>query len=366
MRIALLGDLALFGRHSLLSGDAAATYFAEVADYLAGFDHVVANLETPFVSGGRPAGAKSAYIQSAPADVELLRRIGVSVVNLANNHIFDFGMDGYARTREVLAQAGIQAFGAEGQEVALADATGRVALHGYCAYNTNPLGVARRSGGVGINPLDVPVVAARMRAHAGNGFFNVVSVHSGWEHVNFPSREDIRMARQLSDVCPYVYYGHHPHVVQGMEERGGSLLAYSLGNFCFDDVYTELSSEPLIRQSENNRTGMILGIEVLGDRLVSHSTRFLYQGADRMALDPPGAAQSFDRYCEALAAESGAYERMRAELVRSYLGERRARRDLQWYLKRLRLRYVELLLRAKFNQRAQQRSVGRHVGEVRE
>jgi poly-gamma-glutamate synthesis protein (capsule biosynthesis protein) len=366
MKIALIGDVALFGRHSLQNGVAATRYFDEVAKYLSGYDHVVANLETPFVAGGKPAGAKSAYIQSRPADVELLRRVGIDVVNLANNHIFDFGAKGYACTRETLARAGISAFGAEDEEVDLVDATARVVLHGYCAYNTNPLGVRRERASVGVNALDVPTVEARMREHAANGYLNIVSVHSGWEHVNFPSREDILMARRLSRVCPFVYYGHHPHVVQGAEERNGSLLAYSLGNFCFDDGYTEHSAEPLIRQSENNRIGMILGIEVQADQLVSHSIRFLYQGADKMVLDPPGAAEAFDRYSAALAADSAEYERMRRGLIHSYLGERKARRDLQWYWRRMRLRYVELILRAKLNQRAQHRCVGRHVDGVNE
>lgn len=365
MKIAFLGDVALFGRHALRNGGARG-YFDEVAEYLLDFDHVVANLETPFVTRGAPVGAKSAYIQSAPEDVELLKRVGIGIVNLANNHIFDFGMSGYACTREVLKSADIRTFGTEDHYVALNDPTARVALHGYCAYNTNPLGVSADLGAVGVNPLDVPVVAAKMREHAGNGFFNIVSVHSGWEHVNFPSREDIRMARMLADVCPYVYYGHHPHVVQGMEERGGSVLAYSLGNFCFDDVYTEHSVEPLIRQSENNRTGMILGIEVRGSQLVSHSVRFLYQGSDRMEIDPPGATEAFERYCAALSGDPTEYDRERRRLIQAYLDERKGRRDLQWYCKRMRPRYVELMLRAVLNQRSQRRCVGRHVSEVRE
>lgn len=174
------------------------------------------------------------------------------------------------------------------------------------------------------------------------------------------------MARRLSQVCPFVYYGHHPHVVQGAEERDGSLLAYSLGNFCFDDVYTEHSSQPLIRQSDNNRVGMILGIEVHGDRMTSHSIRFVYQGADRMVLDPPGADEAFDRYSAALAIEPGDYDNMRRQLIRAYLGERKAHRDLQWYWQRMRPRYVELLIRARLNRRAQRRCVGRHLREVHE
>ena len=364
MKIALLGDVALFGRHSIATGPVALEYFDEVAGYLGQFDHVIANLETPFVESGSPVGPKSAYIKSEPQNVALLKHVGIGIVNLANNHIFDYGPSGYACTREVLADAGIQAFGVDGQEVHLADQSASVALQGYCAYNTNPLGVSRHPGRSGINPLDVPRVINRMRENAANGLLNIVSVHSGWEHVNFPSREDILMARMLAKVCPYVYYGHHPHVIQGIETQNGSLLAYSVGNFCFDDVYTEHSSEPLIRQSKNNRTGMIVGIEVVGDKLVSHSVRFLFQGNERMSLDPPGALEDLERYSAALSCDTHAYEEMRQDLIQCYLGERKSLRDAQWYLKRMRLRYLELLLRSKLNQRAQDRCVGRHVGKA--
>ena len=40
---------------------------------------------------------------------------------------------------------------------------------------------------------------------------------------------------------------HHPHVAQGIEMHKSSLIAYSLGNFCFDDVYTSVSKAPLVK-----------------------------------------------------------------------------------------------------------------------
>src|SRR5690606_7925399 len=110
----------------------------------------------------------------------------------------------------------ILAFGHAGNELTLDSDNASVVLHGYCSYNTNPLGISK-AGSEGVNPLNVQTVVKRMRHHDAAGRLNIVSIHSGQEHVNYPSRDDMRMARLFAGVAPYVYYGHHPHVVQGIE-----------------------------------------------------------------------------------------------------------------------------------------------------
>ena len=57
MKIALLGDLAFFGRMSLNENPLVEDYFSDVADYLKGFDYVVGNLETPFSEKKKIYGA---------------------------------------------------------------------------------------------------------------------------------------------------------------------------------------------------------------------------------------------------------------------------------------------------------------------
>lgn len=361
MKIALLGDTALFGRYSTVRGTCARDYFRDVSRHLEQFDHVVANLETPFAVKHKPRGAKSAYIKSDPRDVELLKYLHIDIVNLANNHCFDYGIAGYDCTISTLEAANIDYFGVEGRAIELEDAGARVALHGYCSYTTNPLGLSR-NGAKGVNPLVFPTVVEAMRRFDQNGFLNIVSVHSGWEHVNYPSRQDICMARAMADICPFVYYGHHPHVMQGVEQREGSVVAYSLGNFCFDDVYVDHSSEPLIRQTENNKKGLILELEILENRVASLSMTTIRLGDEAMELNPTGSHEALADYSKALHEPAGVYEARRRALIAAYMADRRSARDFGWFLKRLRPRYAELLIRAKLNALAQHRSVGRHVG----
>lgn len=356
MRIALLGDIAFYGKYSVEGNASVHDYFRDAAEYLRGFDHVVGNLETPFSEGGRPHGPKSAHIRAHPSNVELLGYLGVDVVNLANNHVYDYGMEGYRRTLRELEQAGIPYFGVEDLQLELQDASARVALHGYCSYNTNPLGMSRR-GGPGVNPLNVRRVEERLRENHEDGLLNIVSVHSGQEHVNYPSRDDIRMARGFAAVCPYVYYGHHPHVLQGVEWHRGAVIAYSLGNFCFDDVYTPKSDQPLVRQTENNRSAAILELEVEGAAVTAFRATPVFAGESSLEVDVAPVGERLAEYSAALSEEEPGYTARRNALIASFLGGRKAARDLQWYLARLNLGSVGILARARYNQFEYNRNV---------
>jgi poly-gamma-glutamate synthesis protein (capsule biosynthesis protein) len=361
MKIALLGDMAFFGRYSVCNGGRVYNYFKNIAEHLSSFDYVIGNLETPLCRGLRPRGAKSAYINADVENVRLLKFLNMSAVNLANNHIFDFGREDVDQTISALATSDIDYFGVDGKGLLLNDNGARVALNGYCSFNTNPLGASRKSG-VGLNVLNIERVREELLKNHQNQYLNILSIHSGREHVNYPSLDDIEMARGFSQICPYVYYGHHPHVMQGYESIGESLIAYSLGNFCFDDVYTDKSSEPLVKQSDNNKTGMIVELEVHGKRLVHHLIRTIYAGADSLILDPEGASDLLTKYCDGLIDEVELYSARRESLISKYLSERRNMRDLAWYLKRLNPNSIGIILRSMHNQFLYKKHVSRYLG----
>ena len=139
MRIALLGDIALFGKMSVNENPNVAAYFSEIADYLKEFDYVVGNLETPFSVEKKTNGAKSAYICSDVENVKTLKQLHINAVCLANNHMFDFGKEGYETTKRILTDNGIEYFGAEGKEVKLIDKNNKLVFSGFCCYTTKCL-----------------------------------------------------------------------------------------------------------------------------------------------------------------------------------------------------------------------------------
>lgn len=354
MKVALLGDIGLFGRFALENNPTAFEYFSKVAKYLAQFDYVVGNLELPFLAEGNAIGSKSAYLKSSPKNVELLKYLHINVVTLANNHIYDYGKKGLESTVALLDSHGIKYFGVKDTDLLLDDA--KIALHGYCCYSTNPYGLNK-----GINKLNVAAVDDKLAQYAEQGYLNIISVHAGLEHVNFPAYHDIQMARQLSHTCPYIYYGHHPHVLQGIEQHNDSLLAYSLGNFCFDDVYTNKSTKPLVQQSENNKTSSIVELEIIDGKLISHDVVSLYMADDEMKVGSLDIKATLQKYSEFLHTDKKHYLAERNKLLAAYVDGRKSMRDFQWYIQRLNYRSVIIILRAKYNAWQHKRNVLNHL-----
>ena len=85
----------------------------------------------------------------------------------------------------------------------------------------------------------------------------IASLHWGDEFIDQPSPEQIRVGRAMIDGGFDVVIGHHPHILQGVEEHDGGVIAYSLGNFVYDQW------QPRLRQSA------ILSLCISGPRSIS-------------------------------------------------------------------------------------------------
>ena len=344
MKLALIGDIALFGKMSLDENPHIKNNLSEVAAFLGGFDYVVGNMETPFSLKKKAKGAKSAYLCSDIQNVEIIKYLGINAVSLANNHMFDYGHEGYETTKNVLTETGIDFFGAEGKELYLELNGNRFAFSGFCCYSTNPLQCVN-CGEYGVNAYDIEKVKGVIERNHRNGFMNIVSVHAGIEHVNYPSIDHIRAARLLAGICPYIYYGHHPHVVQGVEVYRNSLIAHSLGNFCFDDVYNGISNTPLVSLSENNRTGMILDLTIQQNKIVDWKEQLIYIQEDGVIrlIEDEETLLDYNSHLEKCEKNVDEYLLLRERIIENRIAERKKCRDSRWYLDRLRPRYARLL-----------------------
>ncbi len=358
MKLALLGDIALFGCYTTPE------YFKKISDYLSGFDYVVGNLETPFSEKKKTSGAKSAYICAEPSTVNILKQLHVNAVTLANNHMFDYGEEGYELTKKLLEENGIKWFGTEGKELLEEIEGNRLSFAGFCCYSTNPLKCVPYAN-YGVNAYNIEMAKSFITKSQASGYLPILAVHAGLEHVNYPSIDHIRAARQLAEVGNYVYYGHHPHVIQGVEEYEGSLIAYSLGNFCFDDVYTSVSKEkPLIELTENNRTGIVLELIIDEGKVVSWEEQVVHIGKKGEGLHFIEIPQSISEYNKELVnyeKRVDEYSAQRKAVLDERIAERKAMRNLGWFLKRLRPRYFRLVMDMKKNVRLYNENVQKYI-----
>lgn len=343
MKIALLGDIGLLGCYTIANNPSLKTGLKEVSDYLAKFDLVVGNLETPFSRAKKPHGAKSAYICTDPENVEILKWLHVDAVTLANNHVYDFGNEAFELTKRILEQNGIAYFGVDGKDFRTEKCGERIAFSGFCCYSSNPLHLCRQYGDRGVNRFNIKEVERLLLANSQDGWFNILSVHSGIEHVNYPSTDQIRAARRFSEITPYVFYGHHPHVVQGIELQNGALVAHSLGNFCFAGHNGD-KLRPQAELSENNRQGMILELDVNKGHIEGYAYQLMHihnNGKIELIADK-GCVDKYSAAITSALDDEVAYNSCRVTQRNEYLSERRQLRNFKWFMTHLRYRYFRL------------------------
>ena len=209
-----------------------------VADWLSAADIAVVNLETAIGEIGTPAD-KTYTFRADASLADALADAGVDVVNLANNHGLDYGHDGAEETVRIVTDAGMAAVGyGEDADAAYApeviDVGGRtVAVLGLSRVFPVIEWEARsnRPGMASVYDLDRAVAAVRDAATMADHL--VVTVHWGRERMTCPDGDHLAMARAFAAAGADVIVGHHPHVLQGVTDLDGTLVAYSVGNFVF-------------------------------------------------------------------------------------------------------------------------------------
>lgn len=216
--------------------------FRNVAEYFANDDFTMINLEGPLTDGGHPA-QKMFTFRGPSHYIRFLTENSVEAVTLANNHSQDYGQAGYSDTKALLQDAGI----------------GYVEKDGSSIYTTESgltIGLYASTFVVDMEDLKAEVAALRE-----NGAELVVfAVHWGKEGYYYPLSHHVDNARAAIDAGVDVVMGHHPHVLQRMEEYNDGLILYSLGNFCFGgnvqppDLDSVLVQQEFIRAADGTIT----------------------------------------------------------------------------------------------------------------
>lgn len=198
--------------------------FASIHSELTG-DIVVANLEGPFTSHPSVATDTHLVFTFHPKLAPSVKSNGITAVSLANNHTLNFGQTGLEQTRQTLTAAGLNFFGDPKNHsgfVQTQTINGRaVALIGYVGLFD------------GLDKIIADVQQAKK-----SGATVIVMTHGGTEYnLKFTARQQADY-HQLIDAGADMVIGAHPHVVEPVEVYKGKLIAYSLGNFIFDQFFS--------------------------------------------------------------------------------------------------------------------------------
>ena len=231
-------------------------------------DFTVVNLETtlsdqPYFPQAVPRPAEyhptAPYVYAShPNSVLALKEAGVDVVDLGNNHQYDLLEPGLNQTLSALNYTGLLHFGAGLDEaqawepVSISSKGQNIAFIG-CTTLRIPLGTPIRN--------DIPYVASDVRAKGGAAYcaegalraailkarkqadLVVVMIHGGSEYDRQPTPKNTYLSEVARQAGAALVINHHPHVVSGFRQRGQTLIAWSMGNFFYDQtVWTSLES----------------------------------------------------------------------------------------------------------------------------
>lgn len=227
--------------------------FRAVASVTAEADIAFGNLESVISDRGTTRGCRYCF-RADPKAVAGLVHAGFDIVSVANNHAWDYGPEAFTDSRNRLTAAGIAAVGAGREPAVVVVAGTRVAFLAY----TDLLPAAACLLVNCYDPLRMVSDVAEARAL---GDIVVVSFHSGEEYLPATARQQ-GIYRAAIDAGADLVVGHHPHIVQGLEQYGRGWIAYSLGNFVFDQNWS----------SETMR-GMLLDVTVNDAVVTTVATR---------------------------------------------------------------------------------------------
>jgi poly-gamma-glutamate synthesis protein (capsule biosynthesis protein) len=207
-------------------------------------DMNIVNLETTLTRSEKKV-PKVFNFKAAPDKVKTLAGANISFSNLANNHIFDYSVEGLVETMQVLKDAGIHFTGAgnnleEAERPCIMEKNNiRIGLLGYS--NNEPGWQAGRDK-PGINYINISDKEQQQKVLDAIAQLKkttdivIVSIHWGPNMREEPPAEFIAFAHDMADTGADIIHGHSAHIFQGIEFYHNKLLLYDTGDFIDDYV----------------------------------------------------------------------------------------------------------------------------------
>lgn len=236
--IGLVGDLGL-GRYITTTSrnkDDFSWPFQQVSSWFLSHDFNLANLESPIIADC-PEGKTGTFTFCGDSRFLPYLKSNKLILNLANNHILNYGQDGLVQTKNYLSENNITYFPE------------------FTTKNINGLSFGFLGYDFISNPKLLPETLINdVKKYNDSVDWLVVSIHWGNEYL--PSAETWRtnLAHQLVDAGADIIHGHHPHVWQSYETYQDKLIFYSFGNFIFDQSWSDATSHSQIAELKLSKT----------------------------------------------------------------------------------------------------------------
>lgn len=263
------------------SGDISDCISSEYLQNMRDADILCLNNEFAYSDRGTAMPGKAYTFRADPARVSVLKDMGVDVVSLANNHVYDFGSEAFSDTLSTLKGVDIPYFGAgenieEAMEPVYIEKDGvRIAFVGASRAEKNIMTPEAGDDSSGI-----------LRCYETNRFVETIKeakkqadvvlayVHWGTEYSDVLETVQEETAKTYIDAGADVLLGAHPHCLQGMDYYQDVPILYSLGNFWFNGKTLDTMLVNLhIKGDTNHPNARSIEVEILPGVQSGNKTR---------------------------------------------------------------------------------------------
>jgi len=238
------------------NGDYSALF--ENLEILKKSDIAFANLEGPASDVGKDLGNLYSFRMN-PSTIPALKGAGFSVLSVANNHMGDWGHDAYIDTLARLKENEILYTGgginrSEAEQPVIIEKYGiKIGYLGFSDVGPDWMEAGVDKAGLliarDLRFEEIISNASKQVDHL------VVSFHFGDEYKDLHNQRQEILAHKAIDAGAKIIIGHHPHVTQDTEVYKNGFIAYSLGNFIFDQSWSTPTMQGTILEIKVNRDG---------------------------------------------------------------------------------------------------------------
>lgn len=225
-------------------------FFANIKSILEDDDLSIVNMEGTLTESTERNWETFAF-KGAPEFVNVLSGSSVEAANIANNHSHDYGDQSFEDTKNILKEAGIATFGYDDTAVVTVKGI-KVGLVGIYELNDHLERMQQLKDNI-----------AKVKKDGADLIITVF--HWGNERETVPDSNQTALAHAAVNYGADLVVGHHPHVLQGIEEYRGKYIVYSLANFCFGGNSSPSDMDTMIFQ----QTFTIKNGEVLSDENIN-------------------------------------------------------------------------------------------------
>lgn len=201
------------GYDTVINGDYAYP-FAKTIQHFIDDDFTFANLECS-LTDSNDRTAKTFTFKTSADYAKIMTEGSVEFVTLANNHVLDYGQEGYADTKAAVEAEGIGYVGRDEYAIYETESGLRIGVYGVSFGTVSQI----QAGIAALKELDAD--------------FIIAALHWGDEGSYDVNSEQVTLAHAAIDAGADFVYGSHPHTLQPVEEYQGKYIYYSMGNWTF-------------------------------------------------------------------------------------------------------------------------------------